>query len=47
MRGLFTKKSFHGETFEGNLWGEVVVHRVTYDQMMSKEEGDLYKCIFQ
>ena len=23
---LFTKKSFHGETFGGNLWGRFVVH---------------------
>ena len=47
MRGRFTKKSFHGESFGGNLWGEVVVHGGTYDQMMSRGEGDLYKCIFQ
>ena len=31
MRGRFTKKSFHGESFGGNLWGEVVVHGGTYD----------------
>ena len=39
--GLFTKKSFHGETFGGNLWGGVVVHGGTYDQIMSREGGAL------
>ena len=39
MRGRFTKKSFHGESFGGNLWGEVVVHGGTYDQMMSRGRG--------
>ena len=32
---------FHGETFGGNLWGGVVVHGGTYDQIMSKEGGAL------
>ena len=44
--GILTKKSFHGETFGGNLCGGVVVHGRTYDQIMSRE-GELYKCILQ
>ena len=42
MGGLSTKKCFHGE----NLWGGVVVHGRTYDQIMSRE-GELYECILQ
>ena len=34
-RAFFTKKCFHGE----NLWGGVVVHERTYDQIMSGEGG--------
>ena len=41
IEGLFTKKSFHRETFGGNLWGGVVVHGGTYDQIMSREGGAL------
>ena len=41
MRGLFTKKSFHGETLGGHLWGGVAAHRGTYDNIMSREWGAL------
>ena len=41
IRGLFTKKSFYGETFGGNLLGGVVVHGGTYDQIISKVGGAL------
>ena len=41
MGGLFTKKSFDGENFGGNLWGGVVVHGRTYDQIMSRDGGAL------
>ena len=48
-RGIFgdflPKNLFHGENFGGNLWGGVVAHRGTYDQIMSGWE--LYKCIFE
>ena len=39
--GIFTKNSFHGETFGGSLWGGVVVHGRAYDQIMSREGGAL------
>ena len=41
IAGPFTKKSFYKENFGGNLWGEVVIHGRTYDQIMSREGGAL------
>ena len=41
IEGFFPKRTFHGETFGGNVWGEVVVHGGTYDQIMSREGGAL------
>ena len=39
MGGIFTKISFHGETFVENVWEGVDVHGRTYDQIMSREGG--------
>ena len=41
IREIFTKKSFHGETFGGNLWGGAFLHGGTYDQIISREDGAL------
>ena len=43
---FLSKNLFMGKLLGRNLWGGVVVHGGTYDQIMSRE-GELYKCIFQ
>ena len=43
IRGLFTKKSFHGKTFGENLWGGVAVH-FTLGLTVKKEVLKVVSC---
>ena len=48
MGGLFSKKKLFMEVHKlcwANLWG-VVLHAGASDQIMSREEGQFHKCIF-